>query len=197
MDKTPSQHRRRNYFIEKKFQARFILKFCSLVAAGGLLTVGLVYFLASRATTVSIVDSRVVVRSSADFILPLLVQTVAVAAVAVALATIALTLFSSHKIAGPLYRFKRVLEALEEGDFSRGFSIRDLDQLQIVADSLNQVVVRNKEQLLAVKEAFGALERKLEEGAAEARPEDQRRRIDEARAALSEAKKKLDYFKTS
>ena len=197
MDSTPSQYRRRNYFIEKKFQARFILKFCSLAAAGGLLTVGLVYFLASRATTVSIVDSRVVVRSTADFILPVLVQTVAVAAVAVALATIVLTLFSSHKIAGPLYRFKRVLEALEEGDFSRGFSIRNLDQLQIVADSLNQVVVRNKEQLLAVKEAFGALERKLEEGAAEARPEDQRRRIDEARAALSEAKKKLDYFKTS
>jgi len=194
MDKTPSLQRRRNYFIEKKFQAQFILKFCCLAMAGGLLTVGLVYLLASRATTVSIVDSRVVVRSTADFILPVLAQTVAVAVVAVGLATIVLTLFSSHKIAGPLYRFKRVLEDLEEGDFSKGFSIRTLDQLQVLADSLNEVVIRNKERLLALGEAFAALETKLEE-AQQARPQDQR--LHEARAALSEAKNKLHSFKTS
>ena len=186
MGKAPSPHRRRNVFIEKKFQTRFILKFCLLAVAGGLLTVGLVYLLASQATTVSIVDSRVVVRTTADFILPLLVQTVAVVVVAVGLVTIALTLLYSHKLAGPLYRFRKVLEALEEGDFSGNFNIRDFDQLQVLAEALNGAVTRNRERLAAAKQALDALEKKMEDG-----------RADAFKAALRDARQRLDQFKTS
>ena len=49
--------KRHIYFIEKSFQAKFIMKFCGLVALGGFLTIGLLYLWAARATTVSIVNS--------------------------------------------------------------------------------------------------------------------------------------------
>ncbi|MGE5279317.1 MAG: hypothetical protein ACM3L6_01050 [Deltaproteobacteria bacterium] len=186
MAKAVFGHRRKIYFIEKQFQTRFILRFCLLAVAAGLVTVALVYLFASRAATVSIVDARVVVRSTADFILPVLTQTVAVVVVAVGLATIALTLFHSHKLAGPLYRFRKVLETLEAGDFSAGFSIRDLDQLQTLADALNGVVARNKERLAGAKEALAALEKHVDEG-----------RLDAAKAALRDVRQKLDQFKTS
>jgi len=179
MNNTAGPHRRRNYFIEKKFQADFILKFCLLVTAGGSLTICLVYFLAAQATTVSIVHSRVAVRSTADFILPVLIQTVAVTVVLVGLATIVVALLFSHKIAGPLYRFKKVLEALEQGDFSSAFKIRTLDQLQILAGSLNGVVVKNRDQLIALKKAFKSLEKDLE-ALSEGAPDSQKGRLNEA-----------------
>lgn len=196
MSKTPTFYRRKNYFIEKEFQAKFILKFCLLTVVGGFLTIGLVYFLASQATTVSIINSRVVVRSTADFILPVLVQTVAVVVIFIGLSTIFVTLFFSHKIAGPLYRFKKILETLEGGDFSRGFNIRELDQLQMLARSLNQVIIKNGQKLADLKDEFSSLGKKLEE-LISAGPDEQKNRIAELKNVFLDAKKKLDHFKTA
>jgi len=85
MDKSETKRhvRRKNYFIDKSFQTRFILKFCSLVIAGGLLTVGLLYCLARQSTTVAFMNSRVVVKTTADFILPILIQTAAIVVIIV------------------------------------------------------------------------------------------------------------------
>ena len=55
MSQKPSKYRRRNYYIDKDFQTKFILKFCSLVAFGSLLTVALIYRSARHSTTVGIV----------------------------------------------------------------------------------------------------------------------------------------------
>jgi len=149
------------YFIEKSFQTRFIMKFCGLVAFGGLLTIGLLYLWAARATTVSIVDSRVVVKTAANFILPLLIQTVIIVTVIVAIATIAVTLFVSHKIAGPLYRFKKVIEAMGEGDFLNQVKIRKGDQLQDLAKAFDDMIVKNRVKIKALKADLGVFNEKL------------------------------------
>jgi methyl-accepting chemotaxis protein len=188
--------RRRTYFIEKKFQADFIIRFCLLVVGGGLLTTALVYIFSSRAASVSIVNSRVVVRSTADFILPVLVQNVAVTMIVVGLATIAVTLLYSHRIAGPLYRFKKVLEAMGEGDYSAAFKIRNLDQLKILAGALNDAVVNNRARIRAAKDCLKALEGRLDALVASS-PEPEKGRAAEIKALFLEAKEKLDHFKTS
>lgn len=154
--------KRRNYFIDKPFQGKFILKFSSLLILAGLLTIAMLYFMAVQATTVSIVNSRVVVTSAADFILPLLIQTMAVAVILVGMLTIILTLKTSHKIAGPLYRFKRVITDLAKGDFSQNFQIRKLDQLQDLANNLNEMITKTRAELKGLRENFTILKGKLE-----------------------------------
>lgn len=141
-------NRRRNYFIEKSFQTRFILKFCMLVLIGGLLTIGILYFLAMRSTTVSIVNSSVVVKSTADFLLPILIQTVLVVMVLLSIATIIVTLFVSHKIAGPLYRLKKAMHDFGEGDFNTQINLRRFDQLKNLAEEFNSMVKKLKEKFL-------------------------------------------------
>jgi len=140
MDNFNQPYRRRNYFIEKGFQASFIFKFFLLVFAGGALTAALLYWFSAKSTTVAIVDSRVVVRSTADFILPLLIQTVIVTSLLVGLATVFVTLFISHRIAGPIFRFKKALNSLKEGDFSSEVRIRQADQLQGLATEFDETV---------------------------------------------------------
>lgn len=151
MDKKPACNKRRNYFIDKEFQTRFIFRFCLLVILSGLLTFGILCLLGRESTTVSIVDSRVVVRSTSDFLLPILIQTILIVMVIVGLATIAVTLFFSHKIAGPLYRFKKVIEALKAGDFSSSACIRKQDQLQDLAVKLNLMIEKVRDQVNLVK----------------------------------------------
>ncbi len=187
--------KRKIYFIEKSFQTKFILKFCALAALGGILTIGILYVLAMKSTTVSFVNSRVVVRTTADFILPILIQTVAIVTVLVGLATILVTLFVSHKIAGPLYRFKKVLQALTEGDFSGDFKIRHLDQLQDLADAFNRMILKIKTELKAVKDNFRSLKEKLDNIAEQEIVEHKRAYLGDLKKIAEELEKIMRYFK--
>jgi len=192
----PKTQRRRIYFIEKSFQAKFILKFCALVVLGGLLTIGLLYILAMQSTTVSFVNSRVMVRTTADFILPVLIQTVAIVIVIVSFATVIVTLFVSHKIAGPLYRFKKVMQDLEGGDFSGDFHIRHLDQLQDLADTFNSAIKKTRERIDALKDGLKALKDGLDSISENEISENKRALLAELKRASEEINKASRYFKT-
>ena len=174
--------KRHIYFIEKSFQARFIMKFCGLVVFGGLLTIGLLYLWAMKTTTVSIVNSRVVTATTANYMLPLLIQTFIIVTVVVAIATILVTLFVSHKIAGPLYRFKRVLEAMGEGDFLNQVKIRKGDQLQDLAKIFDEMIAKNRVKIKTLKADLGIFNEKLD-NISESEISDQKR------AYLSELKR--------
>src|SRR5579863_6592681 len=104
--KSPRPYQRRNYYIDKKFQTKFIVQFWSVVAIGSLFTAAAVYWLARNTTTVGIMQGRVAVHTTAEYLLPLLVQTVAIELAVVSVVTIIMTLFISHKITGPLHRLK-------------------------------------------------------------------------------------------
>jgi signal transduction histidine kinase len=196
MEKIDLAHKRRTYFIEKKFQLQFITKFCFLVILGGFVTAGLVYFLSRQATTVAIVNSRIVVRSTADFLLPLLIQTVAVAVVLTGCATIAITLFVSHRIAGPLFRFKRIMEAMERGDFSRGFRLRTKDQLQDFAESMNKMLRVNREQIVMIQELTKILKHACEKISDTDVVHDKATSLHELKSAVRELAAVTDRYKT-
>ena len=197
MEKAKKQQiRRRTYFIEKKFQTNFIIKFCSLIIVGGLLTIGIIYFLAKQSTSVSVVNSRVVVRSTADFLLPVLLQTVAVVVVLIGLATVGVTLLVSHKIAGPLYRFQQVMKTLTEGDFSKDFRIRRLDQLQNLADEFNNMIRKTRGQLSLLKNNFVNLKSKLDDLPESDVSSQKRTSLKELKSISEELNKIIKYFKS-
>lgn len=195
MDKTHT-YKRKNYFVEKKFQGNFILKFCGLVAAGGALTIALMYYVSSKSTTVAIVDSRVVVRSTADFLLPVLIQTVLVVTVIVGLATIVVTLFISHKLAGPLHHFKKSIKSMEEGDFSTDFRLRQLDQLHDLADTFNTMIKKMRQELNSIKSHFVSLKEKISSISEQEVSEHKRQALSELKRISEEADKIMKFFKT-
>ncbi len=175
---------RKNYFIDKAFQMNFIQRFCLLVVVTGAFIMAVLYALAGRATTVSFVNLRVVVQNTADFIFPLLVQTFIVSTIIVGLATIVVTLFLSHRIAGPSYRFKKVLVSLGEGDFSFGFKIRPKDSLKDLALALNDMIGQTQKKLELVDKDLTDLKGKLEAGD-----------LKEIKKAVSQVDKALHSFK--
>ena len=189
-------HKRRNYLIDREFQIKFILKFCALVAAGGLLFMGILYFSVMQSTAVSIVNSRVMVRSTADLILPILIQTVIVVTIVISLFTILVTLFISHKIAGPLYRFKKVIQELENGDFSSDFKIRNPDQLQELAGAFNSMIKKVREEMGQLKENSLSLKDKLESLSEHEISELKRPILKELKKISEELSKLVRNFKT-
>lgn len=195
MAKTTPAYRRRIYFIEKKFQAQFMLKFCALIAAGGICTMAILYLFTMGSSTVSIVDSRIAVKTTASFLLPLLIQTIAVVTVVTGLAAIAVTLFISHKIAGPIFRFKKVMNDIAEGDFSVDFRLRQDDQMHDMAGSLNAMILKTRGKLKELNGGINMIRKELEGINLNALPEDARTRIDELKKTCSGLEKAIGYFK--
>lgn len=148
--KSPLPYKRRNFYIDKKLQTKFIVQFWLIVAIGSLFTVAAVYWLARNTTTIGIMDGRVAVHTTAEYLLPLMVQTVVIELAIVSFFTIIMTLFISHKIAGPLYRFKMTLKDLGNGNL-KTMHLREGDQLQEIASCYNEAVVKLNDKIKRIK----------------------------------------------
>ena len=153
--------RRKNYFIEKNFQTRFIMRFCAIVITSSLLIIWLLFILSVNFTTVAIENAHVIVKRTSDFMLPIVIQTVMVVTAFSAFAVIALTLFTSHKIAGPVYRLKIEIEKFKNGNLSANFKTRSSDQLQDLALSLSDMGQVIGKQHLEIRSKFEQLQKCL------------------------------------
>jgi len=156
-------NQRRNYFIDKKFQTQFIIKFCLIVIAAALAIGISLFFFSSNSTTVAIENTKVTVKTTADFILPLIMQTIIIVTVFTALAVVLLTLFVSHKIAGPLFRLKREIDKLGEGNYGANFQIRATDQLKELSHSLTLMSNSLRDKMTAIKNETSAAEKVINE----------------------------------
>lgn len=160
-------NQRKNYFIDKNFQAKFIMKFCVIVILASLLIGGLLLFVASNSTTVAIENTKVTVKTTADFIFPFLIQTLIIVTAFSAISVVFLTLFVSHKIAGPLYRLKKEIEKVSEGNLAANFQIRTNDQLKNLSTSLTTMAGYLKDKIASLKKEIELLNKAIEKFPAE------------------------------
>ncbi len=147
--KTP--YTRSHYFIKKDFQTKFILKFCLLLLAGVIVSTGLLFLFSRDTLTSSFQDSKLVIENTAMAILPNVVYTGLITLALLAIATIIVTLFISHRIAGPMFRFEKELKEIGEGDLTRIVSLRKKDQAQELADCINDMTASLRGKVIPIQ----------------------------------------------
>jgi nitrogen fixation/metabolism regulation signal transduction histidine kinase len=123
-----------------KFQRGFILKFCAVIILSSLILAAIIYGLSASSTTTVFENSRLQLKSTADFILPLLVFGGLIVIVAAGAVTFIITLFVSHRIAGPVYRLEKDIAEVTKGNLNVTFRVRKNDEFQSLAEALNQMV---------------------------------------------------------
>ena len=183
-----SHYKRRVFFIDKNFQTKFVLKFCAIVFVSSFIVATLLLFLSRNSTTVTIENTKVLVKSTSDFIFPIVIQTILVVLIFSSLAVVIVTIFTSHKIAGPLYRLKKEIDVLAEADFRRNFSIRGTDQLQELSKSLTNMCNSLRTKHIQLKEKIEEFKKYIEE-----MPEQDAKHT--LLAKIESVKKELDNFK--
>lgn len=148
------ENRRKNYFIKKEFQAKFILKFCALVALTAIISAYVIYLFLSHSATTVFENSEITIKPSTEFIMPGLILSSLISVVFVSIATIAVVLFISHRIAGPLYKLESSLERMGEGDVSFDIHFRKGDEARILSDVFNKSRRRLNGMISAIKKDF-------------------------------------------
>lgn len=64
-----------------------------------------------------------------------------------------LTIFFSHKVAGPVYRFEMTCHDIIDGNYTGRIKLRKGDEMQNLATLLNEVIARSRERLLGLNNA--------------------------------------------
>jgi len=151
------KNRRRNYFIDKDFQTKFMMKFCVVIICASVLSAALIYYYNQQTTTVAFEDLRVTVKTTSDFILPIVLQILSIVTLIAGFTTVVVTLFASHKIAGPLYKLKIELEKMKAGDLTSPVRIRSTDQLQRVAADFDELRLNLSKSMKNIKDQVECL----------------------------------------
>ena len=158
-----AMEKRRNYFIDRQFQTKFIVKFCLINIAASLLIGILIYFFNRQTNTVAFENLRVVVKSTADFIQPIMSLVIVIVTLLVAIATIIVVLFTSHRISGPLYRLTAELEKIKAKDLSRPIRIRATDQLQRFASECEGLRAEYRQSIDKIKTTWKSISKALQQ----------------------------------
>ncbi|MBN1586081.1 MAG: HAMP domain-containing protein [Candidatus Omnitrophica bacterium] len=177
--------KRRNYFIDRSFQAKFAIKFCVVVLLSSILAGAAIVALSGNSTTVAIENTKVVVKGTTDFLLPLMIQTLIIVTIFASVSVIALSLLVSHKISGPLFSLRRTVDSIKNGNLNAQFHIRRDDQIQALADSLNGMAETLSDRWMLAKEKVITLNTLVED------PNPDKQRI---QAVLNELDESLNYF---
>ena len=151
MSENRHPYRRRHYFIKKEFQFKFILKFCLIILVGVIFSTGLLFLFSQGTLTSSFQQSRLVIKNTASAILPAVIYTNLITLGLITLATIIVTIFISHKIAGPLFRFEKDLKEIGEGDLTKNIGLRKKDQITDMAVSLNKMIASLHDKVLDIQ----------------------------------------------
>jgi methyl-accepting chemotaxis protein len=122
-----------------------------LLLLGVMFSTALLFVFSQDTLTSSFEQSRLQIRSTGSVILPSVILTNLITLGAVALATIAITLFVSHRIAGPLFRFEKELKQIGKGDLTKKVILRRKDQMTDMAESLNEMVSGLHDKLAVIQ----------------------------------------------
>ena len=194
--------RRRNYFIKKKFQVNFTVKFLIIILIEAFLAAGLFLYMSKGTLTTGYLGSELRIARTYDFFLPMLLLSNLIIVGISAVIGIAVLIFLSHRLAGPLYRFENILNSIKKGDLTQRFKLRENDQFVELANSINEhtdTLDKNMGHLKAGVMEFSQLTSKMQTAMASdpSANKELERLLQEMSKKLQELEGAANYFKTS
>ena len=136
MSKRP-QYKRRNYFINKEFQGRYIFNYFILVTIGSLLFIGAFSFFSSNTLSIVYDNYHLQLGVTPGILFKKILSTQWLFIVFGGGAVIIITLFLTHRVAGPFFRFEKAFDEMIEGDISNKIILRKKDEGKELAQKIN------------------------------------------------------------
>lgn len=175
-EQTPGDSRR-SYYIQKKFQLTFIIRFC-LIAFGGMALASVILYLLTRDTlTTTFTSSGLAIKETCWIILPSLLITNLIVLVCFIIATVFLTLYMSHSIGGPLHQIEKMIDLISEGNLKGQVAFRKGDQLKTIGTRFNDMISSLNNRVRQIQAEVGEIRRLTQ--SPEGKREESQKRIEE------------------
>lgn len=132
-----TQYKRRRYFINKEFQGRYIFNYFLLATIGSILFIAVFSFFSSNTLSIVYENYHLQLGLTPGILMKKMLETQWLVIVLGGGAVILITLFLTHRIAGPFYRFEKTLDDMIEGDLTGKIVLRKKDEGKELAQKIN------------------------------------------------------------
>jgi methyl-accepting chemotaxis protein len=144
--------RRRNYFIKKELQGRYIFSFFVFVVAGGFLLTAIFSLLSADTLTIVYNNDTLQLGKTPFVLFREILGAHWIFVVTGGVFVVVASLFISHRVAGPLYRFEKSLEEMNGGNFNFEIRLRSKDEGKELARLLNDLNTMLSSQLKEMRD---------------------------------------------
>ncbi len=132
-----TKYKRKIYFINKDLQGKLIFQYFMLLALGSILFIGIFSIFSSSTLSIVYEDYQLHLGTTPGILFRKILSTQWMFIVLGGLAICMITLRLSHRVAGPFYRFEKMLDDMNQGDFSKPIVLRKKDEGKDLAQKMN------------------------------------------------------------
>ncbi len=180
--------RRKNYFINKKFQSSFFMKFAILLFMEAVLISGLFMFISRGTLTTAYRGAELTIQKTGAYFLLDFAVIAVMAGLGIGIAGVFVFMYLTHRIGGPLYKFEKTLTEATRGDVAQRMRLRETDQLLDLAARINAFLQETDSRVSGIKNDINKVLDRIEKD-----PSDQKK----IKELVLKMKSSLEYFKTS
>jgi methyl-accepting chemotaxis protein len=130
-------YKRRNYFINKEFQGKHIFNAFLLVAFGSILFALIFSFFSSNTLSIVYDNYHLKLGTTPGILLNKILSSQWLFIVLGGIIITIITLFSTHRVAGPFFRFEKTLDNMTAKNFSGRITLRPKDAGKELALKIN------------------------------------------------------------
>lgn len=190
--------KRRNYFVKQDFQGRFVLRFFLTILLSAVVFTVILSIFSAHTITITYRDSFLRIEKTPKALFYEIIRAHGLYIFLIGVGISTLSLFLSHRIAGPLFRFEKSIEEIIKGNLSFRIKLRKKDEAKELADAMNRMIETLSSYLSDIKAITDDIEKNLLETkkAVEEQKGGAGESINRTIKALEELKKALSYFKT-
>ena len=149
-------------FIDRSYRLRFVSQFCICVLAVAVISLSAFYYLTDAETGITYYQALLTLNGLRQNILPAMILTSLTVTIIITSAVLTITLFGSHKIAGPIYRLERSLESIGNGDLTLKVKFRPTDGISGLAEEINALTGNLNEKISDISRMLKEIKKEAE-----------------------------------
>jgi len=131
--------RRRNYFIKRDLQGRYVFNFFTFILFGTIIFTLIFSALTINTLTVVYEDYNLKIGKTPIVLLKEILKTHWFFLLTVGIAIVIASIFLTHRFAGPIYRFEKSVEEMIKGNFNFIIRLRKKDEGKELANLMNEL----------------------------------------------------------
>jgi methyl-accepting chemotaxis protein len=153
--------RRRNYFIKKDLQGKYIFSFFLFVITGSIIFSLIFGMLSANTLTIVYENYNLQIGKTPLILLKEILGAHWIFIVTAGISVVIVSMFLTHRFAGPMYRFEKSVEEMMSGNFSFQIRLRKKDEGKELAQMMNQLIKMISSREREMRHLTGEIDAKL------------------------------------
>lgn len=162
-------YKRKNYFIKKDFQGKFILSYFLNVVIGSIVFAIILSIFSANTLTIIYDNASLQIGATPVILLKKIIIAHWLLIICGGILIVAGSMLFTHRVAGPIFKFEKALDEMIEGNFSFNVHLRSKDEAKELQEKINDLTNMLSLRLNRIKDlaaemaiAIDSLSRKAE-----------------------------------